>query len=169
MTPAGNLWTQNECLALAVQSCACCFGLGRRAGRNGGESVCNCVHRSAFRGCYARYRYCVFVGATQISRVSLATNPGRKRSGSWGFKNEEYMADFVLTAKRALGTNTLSWKLFQLHHLRGGDWKFCTGQLGIDRGTFFHEVYRIEQRLGRAFRELQPHPLFPVDQYFASK
>jgi hypothetical protein len=38
--------------------------------------------------------------------------------------------------------------------------------LGIDRGNFFHAVYRIEQKLGRIFRELTPYPLFPVDDYF---
>ena len=36
----------------------------------------------------------------------------------------------------------------------------------IDRGTFFHAVYRIEQKLGRVFRELQPYSLFPLDEYF---
>jgi len=36
----------------------------------------------------------------------------------------------------------------------------------IDRGTFFHSVYRIEQRLGRVFRELQPYGLYPLDEYF---
>ncbi len=36
----------------------------------------------------------------------------------------------------------------------------------MERGEFFHEVYRIEQKLGRTFRELEPHALFPVDEYF---
>ena len=36
----------------------------------------------------------------------------------------------------------------------------------MDRGNFFHSVYRIEQRLGRMFRELQPYLLFPLDDYF---
>lgn len=88
---------------------------------------------------------------------------------TWGFKNEEYVADFILTAKRILGANTLAWNVFRFHFLLGADWKLCTRRLRIDRGTFFHELYRIEQRLGRAYRELQPHALFPVDQYFASK
>lgn len=33
--------------------------------------------------------------------------------------------------------------------------------------SFFHGVYRIQQRLGRIFRELQPYGLFPLDEYFA--
>ena len=27
-------------------------------------------------------------------------------------------------------------------------------------------MYRIEQKLGRVFRELEPYPLFPLDEYF---
>jgi hypothetical protein len=38
--------------------------------------------------------------------------------------------------------------------------------LNIDRGLFFHALYRIQQKLGRTFRELEPHSLFPVDEYF---
>ena len=38
----------------------------------------------------------------------------------------------------------------------------------MDRGSFFHEVYRIEQKLGRTFRELEPFALFPLDEYFGN-
>jgi hypothetical protein len=62
--------------------------------------------------------------------------------------------------------NEQEYKLFRYHFLLGADWKLCTRKLGIDRGNFFHSVYRIEQRLGRMFRELQPYPLFPLDDYF---
>jgi hypothetical protein len=48
----------------------------------------------------------------------------------------------------------------------GADWKLCTRKLGIDRGNFFHAVYRIEQKLGRVFRELEPYCLYPLDEYF---
>ena len=40
-------------------------------------------------------------------------------------------------------------------------------RLKIDRGLFFHAVYRIEQTLGRTFRELQPYGLYPLDEYFS--
>jgi hypothetical protein len=36
----------------------------------------------------------------------------------------------------------------------------------MDRGNFFHSVYRIQQKLGRVFRELQPYALYPLDEYF---
>src|SRR5262249_4290278 len=57
-------------------------------------------------------------------------------------------------------------RLFRYHFLLGADWKLCTRKLRIDRGNFFHAVYRIEQKLGRVFRELEPYPLFPIDEYF---
>jgi hypothetical protein len=41
----------------------------------------------------------------------------------------------------------------------------CCRKLNMDRGNFFHAVYRIEQKLGRVFRELEPYPLFPIDDY----
>jgi hypothetical protein len=50
--------------------------------------------------------------------------------------------------------------------LLGADWKLCCRKLGMDRGNFFHELYRIQQRLGRVFRELQPYGLYPLDEYF---
>ena len=40
-------------------------------------------------------------------------------------------------------------KIFRYHFLLGADWKLCARKLGIDRGNFFHAVYRIEQKLGR--------------------
>lgn len=39
--------------------------------------------------------------------------------------------------------------------------------MGIDRGVFFHALYRIQQKLGRVFREIRPFSLYPVDEYFA--
>jgi hypothetical protein len=57
-------------------------------------------------------------------------------------------------------------RLFRYHFLLGADWKLCARKLSVDRGNFFHAVYRVEQKLGRAFRELQPYALFPLDEYF---
>ena len=57
-------------------------------------------------------------------------------------------------------------RVFKFHFLLGADWKLCCRRLNMDRGNFFHMVYRIEQRLGRVFRELEPYGLFPLDEYF---
>ena len=89
---------------------------------------------------------------------------GKQRASTRGRKDEEFVADFCLVARRAL--SDCEHKLFRYHFLLGADWKLCTRKLGIDRGTFFHRVYRIEQKLGRVFRELEPYGLFPLDEYF---
>lgn len=99
-----------------------------------------------------------------MSRVSLEPQPGRRRPSTWGRKDEEFIADFTLIAKRTL--DDFEYKLFRYHFLLGADWKLCSRQLHIDRGNFFHAVYRIEQKLGRVFRELEPYPLYPLDEYF---
>ena len=56
--------------------------------------------------------------------------------------------------------------MFRYHYLLGADWRLCCRQLAMDKGLFFHAVYRIEQKLGRIFRELEPYPLYPLDEYF---
>lgn len=156
-------WTRSETLALAQQSCTFCYGLGLRPGRGGVSTPCNCVFRAIFRACYARFRQCA-TKEKYISRASLESNSGKQRKSVWGMKNEEYMADFVLVSRRTL--SEAEYILFKFHFLLGADWKLCCRKLNLDRGTFFHEVYRIQQKLGRTFRELEPHALFPVDEYF---
>jgi hypothetical protein len=156
-------WSRSETLALAQQSCSHCYGLGLRPGRGGVSTPCNCVFRAIFRACYARFRRCASK-EKYISRVSLEANPGRQRKSVWGMKNEEYIADFCLISRRTL--SEYEYTLFKFHYLLGADWKLCSRKMNLDRGTFFHEAYRIEQKLGRTFRELQPYALFPLDEYF---
>jgi hypothetical protein len=156
-------WTHSETLALAQQSCTFCFGLGMRPGRAGASTPCNCVFRAIFRACYERFRSCV-VKEKHFSRISLESNLGQTRKAVWGLKEEEYTADFCLVSRRSLSLQ--EHKIFRYHYLLGADWKLCCHKLNMERGEFFHEVYRIEQKLGRTFRELEPHALFPVDEYF---
>ncbi len=156
-------WTRSETLALAQQSCTFCHGLGLRPGRAGSSAPCNCVFRTIFRACYARFVKCASK-EKYVSRVSLEANPGRLRRSVWGLKNEEYIADFCLVSRRLLDDQ--QYRLFRFHFLLGADWKLCCRRLKLDRGEFFHEVYRIQQRLGRAFRELEPYALYPLEEYF---
>lgn len=102
-----------------------------------------------------------------MGRISLDFCRGKDRCRTYGRKTEEYMADFCLVSKRYL--DEFEYKVFRFHFLLGADWKLCCRQMHIDRGTFFHAVYRIEQRLGRVFRELEPYSLFPLDEYFGGR
>lgn len=156
-------WTRSETLALAMHNCAQCHGSGLRLARKGVLTPCNCVLRSIFRICFARFEKCV-TQERHLSRISLEPHAGRQRPSTWGRKDEEYIADFTLIAKHHL--TEAEHRLFRYHFLLAADWKLCCRKLGMERGNFFHAVYRIEQKLGRVFRELEPYALFPLDDYF---
>jgi hypothetical protein len=156
-------WNRSETLALAMHQCAYCNGSGLRLARKGALAPCNCVLRSIFRICYNRFVQCV-TQERHLSKISLEPHLGRSRPYSWGRKDEEFIADFCLLARRALTPE--EHRLFRYHFLLGADWKLCARKLGLDRGNTFHAIYRIEQKLGRMFREVEPYPLFPLDDYF---
>lgn len=157
-------WTRSQTLALALQGCTFCYGLGLRPGRAGASTPCNCVFRSIFRVCYARFRYSTS-REKHVSAARLdAAGPNRRRV--WGMPDEEFIADFCLVSRRTLTER--EHRMFRFHFLLGADWKLCCRKLNMERGAFFHEIYRIEQKLGRTFRELVPYALFPVDEYFHS-
>ncbi len=156
-------WTRSNTIGIAKNQCTYCSGNGTRLVRNGKEVPCNCVFRGIFRACLNRFRTCASKGL-HTSTVTLELCHGREGRRTYSRKREEYMADFCLVSRRAL--DDFEHKLFRFHFLLGADWKLCCRQMGIDRGTFFHTVYRIEQILGRTFAELRPYPLFPLDEYF---
>jgi hypothetical protein len=156
-------WTTTDTIALAKHSCSQCHGLGLRGGDGTSDEPCNCVLRTIFRTCYARFRHCASK-EKHISHASVEFVAGREGKFSWGRKDEEYIADFCLVSRRAL--EDYQYRIFKFHFLLEADWKLCTRRLNIDRGNFFHEVYRIEQKLGRVFRELEPYGLYPLDEYF---
>jgi len=158
-------WTRSETIGLASASCVFCRGLGLRKTPIKEESKpCGCVFRAIFRACFVRYRHCVEkAGVTSCMTLDHAEGPTGHRF--WGRRNEEYIADFELVCRRSL--NREEFEVFQWHFLQGADWKFCIGKIGIDKGTFFHNVYCLQEKLGRVFRELRPYALFPLDEYFS--
>jgi hypothetical protein len=157
-------WERSKVIGLAKASCTFCHGYGLRPVLRGEEYPCNCVFRAIFRACYRRFRECIALGAH--------TNPvvWERCGGPTGFhtysrKREEYMADFVIVSRRTL--EALEYRVFQAHFILGADFKLCCRQLKIDRGTFFHIVYTVEERLGRVFAELTPYALYPIAEYFS--
>lgn len=156
-------WTRSDTLALASNSCTRCRGVGLRFGRRGKLHPCDCVLRSIFRACYVRFRQCV-TKEKYISQVTMDPMPGRDNRQSWSRKDEEYIADFCLVTKRCLSED--DYRIFRYHYLLGADWKLCCRKLQIDRGLFFHTLYRLEAKLGKEYRELEPYALFPLDEYF---
>lgn len=100
-----------------------------------------------------------------MSKVTLTLCAGGKdHRMTWARKDEDYVADFCLVSRRTL--TEFEYQVFRFHFLLGADWRLCCRQMNIDRGTFFHAVYRVQQKLGRVFRELEPYSLYPLDEYF---
>lgn len=156
-------WNRSETIGLAKAGCVLCHGYGQRINTRGKETPCNCVFRAIFRACYNRFRECV-TKEKHMSGVTMefcAKGQGRR---AYARKTEEYIADFSLVSRRALDDD--EYRIFRYHFLLGADWRLCCRQLQVDRGTFFHTVYRIQQQLGRTFAELEPYGLFPLDEYF---
>jgi hypothetical protein len=91
---------------------------------------------------------------------------GRSSHMRFGRKTEEYMADFHLTCKRTLTPS--EWHTFSVAYLQGADWSVCHKRLNMPRTNFMHATYRLEAKLGRAFRETEPFGLYPLDEYFGS-
>ena len=156
-------WSRSDTLVLAIHNCSGCHGSGLRLARKGALSPCNCVLRSIFRICYDRFVRCI-TQERHLSKISMEPAFGRQRTGTWGRKDEEYIADFTLLARRNL--NETEHRLFRYHFLLGADSKLCARRLGMERGECFHAIYRIQEKLGRVMRELEPYPLFPLDEYF---
>jgi len=100
--------------------------------------------------------------------VSFERNAsGRDNRGTWSRKEEEYMADFDLVARRHL--DKAHYRVFRYHFLLGASWKVCCERLRLDRGNFYHAIYRVERQLGKAYIETQPYALYPPRDYFVMR
>jgi len=159
-------WNHSNTIGLAQSSCMWCEGLGMRPVRDM-QVPCKCVFRAIFRRCFDRFKSCV---ASQ-GRISSTCKPemfshGSSSRVSYGRRNEEFLADFCMLAKRALTPE--EHRLFRYHLLLGADWKLCFRQLKMTCGrqTFFYKIWCIEEKLGRIFAETKPYGLWPLDMYF---
>ncbi len=163
-------------LGLAAHECAVCGGRGLVEYTGTGRFVhdatttargeqklvpCQCVLKAIFRICYARFRAC---NEEFLASPTLEKSRDGRRRNNYGRKSSEFIADFCLIARRVL--KPAEHRLFKLHFLMGLPWQPCTEKLGIDRGNFYHAVYRVERDLGYAFATTEPYGLFPLDEYF---
>ena len=156
-------WTRSNTLALGMQSCVHCLGMGLRFGSRGRAAPCNCVLRAVFRICYEHFCYCS-TKDKHMPRATLDFCRGRDRKWVWGRKDEEFVADFFLVTRRAL--RPAEYRLFKSHFLLGADCNLCCRTFCMDRPLFFQKIYEIEQKLGRILSELRPYSLYPLDEYY---
>jgi hypothetical protein len=122
--------------------------------------ACNCVYRAVFRLCLERHhrmRYEFNACRPSVSKL-------RRGGLVAGYPSVEYMADFELLCRRVLDP----WhrKLWRLFHMQEREFTDCLLPLRTNRGAFFHGVYRVEERVGRAAIEMEPYPLYPFSAYF---
>lgn len=159
-------------LALASGHCAYCLGFGTR-GWGSRTNVCDCVYRRVFRACSGKYwelRACEGDLARQVNWERSSYREA-KCGLIGGFKAAEFLADFEIVARRALAGDPLEYAVFRYRCLCRLDWKACLQKLPrdlgrrLDRGSFFHAVYRMERKLGRIFLELRPYSLFPCNYF----
>jgi hypothetical protein len=156
-------WNRSNTVGLASSACCYCQGGGQRLVYKKSYAPCGCVFRAVFRACLNRFRECLASGGIS-GTVTWEFCTGSGGCRSYSRKREEFMADFCLISRRVLTDE--EHRLFRYHFLLGADWKLCTRQLELDRGTLFHAIYRIERTLGRAFAETEPYSIYPLDEYF---
>jgi hypothetical protein len=149
-------WNRSITLALAKESCQFCKGMGLATE----TQPCRCVLRAIYRKCFTRFRSCI-----EMDKLASTT----KRSGNLISRpNEEYTADFLSVTRKALTDD--EYKLFKFHVLLRADWQLCVRKTDFkhlaQKQVFFREVYKIQEKLGRRYAELQPHALYPLNEYF---
>jgi hypothetical protein len=163
-------------LALSKPSCRRCRGEGAFRTRRG-YRTCACVLRRVFRACLTSYHHCEAsmgsAGAVHYERVGHAQ--GRCAIVA-SFKRAEYAADFTLLARRVLADRPVELAVFEAYHLDDLEWLVAVPRINrllrlalpLNRGSFFHAVYRAEGLLGAAIVDSRPYSLFPPRDYFSS-
>ncbi|MBX9601244.1 MAG: hypothetical protein K2X35_09575 [Bryobacteraceae bacterium] len=149
-------------LALAKPDCVKCMGRGVRVSA-APMAYCGCVYRCVFRMCVGKYRE-LQSSEKWVSQVCLDGQRRTRKKWGWGRPHEEFCADLYLISRRRL--SKWEWRLFEQFHLGEATWRQLCGSLNVDRGKFFHAVYRVEERLGRAYWETKPYSLYPISEYF---
>jgi hypothetical protein len=90
--------------------------------------------------------------------------PPRRHGAAYARPHEDFAADFSIIARRTL--LPVEWNILNLHLIGGRQWREVAPMVGLDRGQFFHAVYRVQHKLGKAFRETRPYGLWPLSDYF---
>jgi hypothetical protein len=140
---------RSDLIAMARTSCASCHGAGLRPVHgNAKDAPCDCVCRAVFKAVLDHCR-CL---------VGQQGKPTSKRNA------ENFLADVWLSCKRVL--DETEFNIVRWHYLQGADCKACCTRLSLNRGTFWHHCYRIEERMGLYWlQQLKPYSVFPVSSY----
>jgi hypothetical protein len=153
----------------AYPRCTKCHGYGLVAGRALGSPPrqslrpCKCSLRRIFLNCLNHYYKCLYY---QVSGMQSLSHNGKF---FYDFKREEFIVDFLNLSSRALrpsGKPSLRFEIFKNHFILNKQWKECCNKLNLERGLFFHELYRAEEELGYYFLINEPYSIFPIGSYY---
>ena len=164
-------------LPMAENGCAYCYGLGALSMYKPTARLCKCVHRNTFTACLAHYHAIEDkAGSWDLANPRIEVSSGNGGSGfAYAIPMLEYRADFEGTCRKALAGRCTELAVFEAYHLAGDDYKSATVSsarktgIALNRGMFFHAVYRIEEICGAALRSTRPHALFPLDSYYSAR
>jgi hypothetical protein len=148
-------------LAAASSECVYCQGLGVPA--KGKKGTCNCVYREIFRSCLRGYHN-LELPPVRIAPYGESTQIHNMRGSR--MRGADFRADFVMLAKRTLPDELLS--LFRSRFLNGEPRHIYMRRMDLDRGEYWHLVYRVSVRMGRAIADSEPYSLYPVSDYFGA-
>lgn len=162
--PGAHVWKVGETLAMASPRCTQCRGLGVRPSWGKQQRVCECVYRRVFRACLREYEFIRERSVCYQAEFMRREDKAGRTSAGFHRPKEDFACDFELMARRALSPR--EQRLFRMHFQRRLEWQQCAPVLGMDRGTFYHAVYRIERILGWVYSEVKPYPLFPPADYY---
>jgi predicted DNA-binding protein (UPF0251 family) len=139
--------------ALAWEKCGRCAGAGLEGG-----AICECVCRAVFRICLERFHQSRELVSPDYACVLT-------RAG-WARPAEEYIADVLSIAERTL--SPVYYEAFRLYFQHSASTEHCCRKLEVDPSTFRSVLNRVRVKLGRAFIETRPYPLYPLHHYFRS-
>ena len=95
---------------------------------------------------------------------------GTEGNFSFGMKEEgSIWRIFALSANEL--EPSFEYDIFRYHFLLGADWRLCCRRLKKSTAAAFSTtpLPGSSRSLARVYRELQPHSLFPLDEYFGGK
>lgn len=120
------------------------------------QEICPCVYRAIARRCALEYE--------RILAIPQPV-PRRLRGGTFfDWPRHEWAADFWMIICRTLENRREMdvWYKMRILHL---PWTQVAQQVGLDRGTLFHCLYRADQKIGEAVCWLKPHALWTPRMY----
>lgn len=144
---------------IAKMDCAICKGAGQYFSR-GGVAWCLCVWRYIFRECLRKKQEWAYNQDYHFLTVNRHNGPANE------CPRLEFSADMDSLARRCFAANPKSLRLYREYHLQDSGWKSVARLLKLDRGNFFHLVYKVEAALGKMYFE---NELFPIDKYTGVK